>query len=77
MALYPSIVHSHWQHMFEDLQFSTQDFYSAVEAIIKEREIPDVKVERVVFSESKLLVGNRREYLRIKRKQYVFDICLD
>jgi len=75
MALYPSISLSSWQHTFEDLQFSTQEFYTAVEAIVKEREIPDVKIERVTFSESKLLIGNRREYLRVKRKQYVFDIC--
>jgi len=74
MALYPSIIHSHWQHMFEDLQFSAQEFYSSVERIIKEREIPDVKIERVTFTEGKLF-GIRRECLRIKRNQYIFDIC--
>jgi hypothetical protein len=61
--------------MFEDLQFSTQEFYEAVEKIIKEREIPDVHIERVSFSESKLNMFNRREYLRITRNHYVFDIC--
>ncbi|MEO7216326.1 hypothetical protein [Mucilaginibacter sp.] len=67
-------VQGNWSHYFDKLQFSSQEFYSTVETIVKERAIPKVKVSRVNYSEGGLL-SNKREYLRIERGEDIFDIC--
>jgi hypothetical protein len=36
--------------------------------------MPDVKIKRVTFSESGIF-SSKREYLRITRKEFMFDIC--
>jgi hypothetical protein len=59
---------------FNKLQLSAQEFYTTVEAIIAERKMPDVKVSRVKYSEGSIL-SDKREYLRIERKEDIFDIC--
>jgi len=67
-------VHSNKCHYFDKLQFSTQEFYVLVEQIIAERQMPNVKVSRVNYNEGGML-SNKREYLRIVRKEDMFDIC--
>jgi len=69
-----SIATSNWNHLFDEFQFSTQDFYKAVEEEIKRRQLPDVKTKTVSFSEGGLLSKNRL-YLEVKRKDYIFHIC--
>lgn len=63
-----------WGHSFDDLQFSSDEFYKAVTAAVKKREIPDVYFSRVTYSEGGILSGNR-EYLHIVRHELIFDIC--
>jgi hypothetical protein len=65
---------THWPKLFEKLRYSTQDFYSAVERALGERQVPDLKFERVVFREGGMLSDNR-DYLRISRERIIFDIC--
>lgn len=65
---------SHWNHLYEGMQFSSQDFYGRVEAAIKAREIPDARFSRIELSEGGLF-SSRRSYLRIHRKEHYFDIC--
>lgn len=65
---------SHWNHFFAGLQFSTNEFYALVEENIKAQAMPDVKVSRVNFSEGSIL-SDKREYLRVERKDDMFDIC--
>jgi len=67
-------IHSNKCHYFGNLHFSTQEFYALVEQIMTERGIPDVKMSRVNYSEGGVL-SNKREYLRITRKEDMFDIC--
>jgi len=67
-------IHSNKCHYFDKLQFSAQEFYALVEQIMTERKIPDVKISRVNYSEGGML-SNKREYLRIMRKEDMFDIC--
>ncbi|MEO6191618.1 MAG: hypothetical protein ABIS20_01295 [Thermoanaerobaculia bacterium] len=68
------VVLSNWHTLFEDFSTSTQDFYAAVEAAIADRNLPDIKLSRVFFSEGG--IGSaKREYLRIERQRIVFDIC--
>jgi len=66
---------SHWHHTFDETQFSIQDFYTLVEAGVKEREIPNVPFLRVTHNE-KVLLWRKREYLRVSRDEYLFDICV-
>jgi hypothetical protein len=56
------------------IQYNPEIFYSEVEDILKEREIPDFEITRKTFSEGGYLAHNRL-YLEIKRKDYVFHIC--
>jgi len=65
---------SHWHKLFEDFQESPQRIYGLLEEAIDKRKIPDVKVSRIVYPEGAVL-SDRREYLRVQRKQHTFDIC--
>lgn len=67
-------VHSNKCHYFGTLQFSSQEFYALVEQIMLSRQLPDVKISRVNYNEGSIL-SNKREYLRIERKNDMFDIC--
>ena len=67
-------VHANKCHYFDRLQFSGQEFYALLETIIKERQMPDVKISRVHYHQ-KHLFSNKREYLRIERKDDIFDVC--
>lgn len=73
MAAAPLII-SHWNKMFEGLQASPKEFYGAVERAIEKRQVPDVKRSRVDWREGGLLSA-KREYLRVQRHEYVFDVC--
>jgi hypothetical protein len=66
--------HKHWQHMFDGLQFSAEEFYAAVQEAITKRQIPDVKFSRVTYSQSGIF-GNSREYLHIVKGEYEYDVC--
>lgn len=65
---------SHWHHPIENFQTSTLDFYTAVEAALKPRQIPDYEVSRIDWREGGVLTA-RREYLRIRRGKLAFDLC--
>lgn len=65
---------SHWHKLFEGMQASSQQIYSQMEQAIKRREIPDVKISRISYPEAGALSA-RREYLRVQRLEYIFDIC--
>ena len=74
MAKQDAVILSHWYHLIENLNHSSQDFYSSLEGAIKSRQLPHVKTSRVNFPEGG--VGSpKREYFRAKRKEYLFDIC--
>lgn len=65
---------SNWHTLFEDFSTSTQDFYASVEAAVRVRNLPDIEVSRVLWSEGG--IGSaQREYLRVRRKRIAFDIC--
>lgn len=65
---------SAWHHTFIDLKFSSQEFYQSVEEAIKKRGIPDIRFSRITHSQGGVF-GTRREYLRVSRNEYIFDIC--
>ncbi len=65
---------SHWHQFFDGLQHSPQAFFSSLDAALAKRNIPDAKSSRIEFSEGPALSG-KREYLRIVRQGYIFDVC--
>ena len=67
------ISQSPWQHFFDNFQFSSQDFYSQVVEAIKKREIRGLDIDRESFLETHI-ASARREYLRIRRGEYVYYI---
>ncbi len=65
---------SHWYTLIDNFQASPKEFYTAVETAIAERQIPETEVSRVDYHEGGILSA-RREYLRVMRGRYMFDIC--
>lgn len=63
-----------WNKLFGDFEASPTEFYAAVEKAIQRRQVPDTKLSRVEWRESGF-TSAKREYLRVIRGQYVFDIC--
>lgn len=74
MAKKELVVLSHWYHLVEGLQESSQEFYKAVEETVKARNVPDARVSRINYHEGGILSA-KREYLRVRRKELIFDIC--
>jgi hypothetical protein len=65
---------SNWHNLLENFQASPKQLYDSVEAAIQTREIPDCKLSRVSISEGGIF-SSSREYLRVTRKDFKFDIC--
>jgi hypothetical protein len=57
------------------IQLSTQETYQLLESRLMSVNIPDILILRVSLSEGGIMSHNR-EYLRVVRREYVFDICL-
>lgn len=70
---FPRRVLSHWHHLFE-AQYSSKEFYAAVESALATRQVPGLEQSRLDFHEGGLL-SSKREYLRFQRERLVFDIC--
>lgn len=65
---------AHWYTLIENFHASSQQFYERVAVAIEQRKVPDARVSRFQWSEGGLLSA-KREYLRITRKDFFFDIC--
>ena len=74
MAARDSIPFAHWSHLSEGLQESSMKFYQATEEAITKRQIPDIRLSRIDYREGGIFSA-KREYLRVKWKSYIFDIC--
>jgi hypothetical protein len=65
---------SHWNQLIENLKTSPKDFYVSVERAVRNRKPPEIAISRVDWKESGVLSAER-EYLRVSRGKYIFDIC--
>jgi len=74
MAKDVTVVLSHWHKLFEGFQDSPQRIYSLLDGAIVKRKIPNVKTSRIKYSETGMFSA-KREYLRVRRKEHIFDIC--
>jgi hypothetical protein len=64
----------HWQHNFDNCNYSTKQFYALIETFVGEKSIPGVKTELVSYHEGGAF-SKRRDYLRVQRDRLIFDIC--
>lgn len=69
-----SVILAHWYTRLDTFSFSTQEFYERITAGINRRNIPDLRLSRVVLSEGGPL-SHGRDYLRIERGDLSFDMC--
>lgn len=74
MAVTPKVVLAQWSTLVEGLQWSPKDFYASVEQSIQRRQLPDIFLSRVNYAEGGPFSA-KREYLRVTRKDHIFDIC--
>ena len=65
---------SHWHQSVESLSTSTLEYYAALEKVLRDKEVPDLQIERTTFSEHGILSA-KREYLRVRYGRLYFDIC--
>jgi hypothetical protein len=74
--LKPSLanVTSHWASTLENLNLSIQDFYDSVEEKVRARNIPDVRIKRVEWSEGGIF-SDKRLYLEVRRYDCIYHIC--
>jgi hypothetical protein len=74
MASKKSIPFSHWYHLIEGLQESSQKFYVSLEQAITKHQISGLKISRKDYKEGGIFSA-KREYLRVQWKKEIFDIC--
>lgn len=67
-------VFAHWHKLVPDFSTSPLEFYTALEAALTKREIPELRTSRIEYRESGI-VSALRIYLRIQRKKLAFDVC--
>ncbi|HEU4560913.1 MAG TPA: hypothetical protein VFS20_23885 [Longimicrobium sp.] len=66
---------SHWYHSAEGLTGSTAQFYSRVQELVTERRMPGVVMKVISWHEAGFL-SDKRDYLRVRRHEYTFDLCV-
>ncbi len=65
---------AYWNTTLDGVRLQPSVFYKMVENEIAGREIPNLSITRVFLRESGLFSA-RREYLRVRHKKLIFDIC--
>ena len=73
LTLHQSIV-EHWHCRYEELQLSSNDFYTALEKELKAKAFPNVVYHRELLTEHGFL-SRKREYLVVSCGEYKFVIC--
>lgn len=68
------IVHKHSYRLFDDLQLSSNEFYTSLETLITQYQFPNVTVQRVNLQTNGWL-SERREYLQISRGEFHYYVC--
>jgi len=71
----PMTITSHpWNHFYDNIQFSSTDFYVEVERGLRGRKVEGLNYAKESFLQSHIFSA-RREYLRITQGEYIFYIC--
>ncbi len=64
----------HWYHLFEEGQFSSQEFYKTTVETLKKMEIPHIYFERTNKREGGIL-NDKREYIVVYRGSLSYILC--
>lgn len=67
------IIHAQWYVPLLNFQSHAEEFYQAVEEDLKKRDVPDMRIERILFKEAGMFSSDH-EYLRIMRERSVVDV---
>src|SRR5258708_3004054 len=70
----PANVISHWHQLIEQFQTSSVELYRSVEKAVGTRAVPETHWTAVEHKEGGL-ASAKRQYLRMHRGKYAFDIC--
>jgi len=65
---------SHWNHLVQGMQQSSNEFYSNVERELASQNLKDAKLERVNLAEGGIF-SSKRQYLQVRRGDHVFHVC--
>ena len=65
---------SYWCTLFDDCDYPPSDFYASVDKGLKQRQIPDLLVDFVLFHEGNVF-SKRRLYYQMRRERIVAEIC--
>ena len=65
--------HSNWNTLLDGFNFSTQEFYTLLREELKNQSINNLNINDVSLKEGSFF-SNRRRYLRIKWKEYQYDM---
>ena len=62
-----------WRHVYEGLSMSPRAFYEAVIEELEERDIPGLRIRRIILREGGIL-SPKREYLVVQREEFSFKL---
>jgi len=65
---------SHWHKVFTPIPFSSVQFYTELEKILKNKSMPGSKFYKITHHEGGLLSA-KRLYLRIQFRNYLIEVC--
>lgn len=66
--------HSHWNHLVNNFNFSTEEFYIKFKKELLSHGVSGINAVDVTLREGNIF-SSRRRYIRIKWKDYQYDIC--
>ena len=74
MSIPVTEVINRWSHLFQNFSFSANEFYAKLQSKLEEQQMPKTEISKVTHKEGGLF-SSSREYLRVKHKDLVFDVC--
>lgn len=64
----------HWYSLVREENFSSSEFYDAIEVKLRSHEVPGLSLRRIDLLEGGAL-SDKRQYLRMQRERLTFDLC--
>jgi hypothetical protein len=65
---------SHWHQSLEGVSCTPREFYDRVRSRLEEENLPGLHVKVVAWHEGGIHT-EKRDYLRVRRGDYIFDLC--
>jgi len=66
--------HSHWAKLLGNFKFSTKEFYSLLKTEMESHQIENLSFSEVAIKTAGIF-SSERIYLRVKWKDYTYDLC--